>query len=165
MISIGLGIFHGIFIEDSVNTLLSWLFIGFWILFSIKFFQKLKEYKEYNSPKNTSFFILGPLGIGFFYNLWGYFTGLLGENLLENFIPYLYISLWTFIFSVPYVMYGLFTIRACYKKFNVVYLIRTKSINARKFGIIYTFLILIGILFYVIFFNVILNYFYIIVDS
>lgn len=165
MFFLGLGIFHGIFIENSPNTFFSWLFIGFWILFTIKFFRKRKEYKEYNSPKNTSFFLLGPLGIGFFYNLWGYFTGLLGENLLENYIPFFYVSLWTFIFSFPYLLYGLFIIRACYKKFNVVYLIRTKSMNARKFGIFYTFLILIGILFYIIFFNVILNYFYILVEQ
>ncbi len=165
MFFLGLGIFHGIFIENSPNTFFSWLFIGFWILFTIKFFRKRKEFKEYNSPKNTSFFLLGPLGIGFFYNLWGYFTGLLGENLLENYIPFFYVSLWTFIFSFPYLLYGLFIIRACYKKFNVVYLIRTKSMNARKFGILYTFLILIGILFYIIFFNVILNYFYILVEQ
>jgi len=162
---LGLGIIHGIFIENSPNTFFSWLFIGFWILFTIKFFRKRKEYKEYNSPKNTSFFLLGPLGIGFFYNLWGYFTGLLGENLLENYIPFFYVSLWTLIFSFPYLLYGLFIIRACYKKFNVVYLIRTKSMNARKFGFFYTFLILIGILFYIIFFNVILNYFYILVEQ
>jgi hypothetical protein len=37
--------------------------------------------------------------------------------------------------------------------------------NARKFGFFYTFLILIGILFYIIFFNVILNYFYILVEQ
>ena len=165
MFFLGLGIFHGIFIENSPNTFFSWLFIGFWILFTIKFFRKRKEYKEYNSPKNTSFFLLGPLGIGFFYNLWGYFTGLLGENLLENYIPFFYVSLWTLIFSFPYLLYGLFIIRACYKKFNVVYLIRTKSMNARKFGFFYTFLILIGILFYIIFFNVILNYFYILVEQ
>ncbi len=165
MFFLGLGIIHGIFIENSPNTFFSWLFIGFWILFTIKFFRKRKEYKEYNSPKNTSFFLLGPLGIGFFYNLWGYFTGLLGENLLENYIPFFYVSLWTLIFSFPYLLYGLFIIRACYKKFNVVYLIRTKSMNARKFGFFYTFLILIGILFYIIFFNVILNYFYILVEQ
>lgn len=165
MFFLGLGIFHGIFIENSPNTFFSWLFIGFWILFTIKFFRKRKEYKEYNSPKNTSFFLLGPLGVGFFYNLWGYFTGLLGENLLEPFIPFLYVSLWTFLFSFPYLLYGLFIVRACYKKFNVVYLIRTKSINARKFGIFYTFLILFGIFFYFIFLNVIFNYFYIIVEQ
>ena len=166
MFFLGLGIFHGIFIENSPNTFFSWIFIGFWILFTIKFFRKRKEYKEYNSPKNTSFFLLGPLGIGFFYNLWGYFTGLLGENLLENYIPFFYVSLWTFIFSFPYLLYGLFIIRACYKKFNVVYLIRTKSMNARKFAIIYTFLILIGIIvYYFIYLSLIFNIFYILVEQ
>jgi hypothetical protein len=139
--------------------------IGIWILFTRKFFQKIKEYNEYNSQKNTSFFLIGPLGIGLFYNLWGYFTGLWGENLLEDFIPFVYISIWTLVFAFPYLIYGLYTIRACFTKFNIVYLIRTKSLNARKFGIFYTILILFGILSYIIFFNIILNYFYIIVEQ
>lgn len=137
--------------------------VGCWILFTIKFFQKRKEYDEYNSQKNTSFFLLCPLGVGLFYNLWGYFTGLWGENLLEN--SFLYISLWTLVFAFPYLLYGLYTIRACYTKFNVVYLIRTRSLSARKFGTFYTLLLLMGILFYIVFFNIILNYFYIIVEQ
>ena len=139
--------------------------IGIWILFTNKFFQKRKEYNEYNSQKNTSFFLLGPLGVGLFYNLWGYFTGLWGENLFRNVFPYVYISLWTLVFAFPYLLYGLYTIRACYTKFNVIYLIRTRSLSARKFGTFYTFLLLIGILFYIVFFNIILNYFYIVVEQ
>lgn len=139
--------------------------IGIWILFTIKFFKKRKEYNEYNSQKNTSFFLLAPLGIGLFYNLWGYFTGLWGENLFEDTFPFLYISLWTLIFAFPYLLYGLYTIRACYTKFYVVYLIRTRSLSARKFGTFYTLLLLIGILSYIVFFNIILNYFYIVVEQ
>ena len=166
MIFLGIGTLHGLYIENSLNIFFSWLLIGCWILFTNKFFQKRKEYNEYNSQKNTSFFLLGPLGVGLFYNLWGYFTGLWGENLFENTFPFLYVSLWTLVFAFPYLLYSLYTIRACYKNFNVVYLIRTRSLNARKFGIFYTFLILIGILFYyVMFFNIILNYFYIVVEQ
>ncbi len=139
--------------------------VGCWILFTIKFFEKRKEYNEYNSQKNTSFFLLGPLSVGLFYNLWGYFTGLWGENLFENTLPFLYISLWTLIFAFPYLIYGLYTIRACYTKFHVVYLIKTRSLSARKFGTFYTLLLLFGILFYIVFFNIILNYFYIIVEQ
>ncbi|MFX1446135.1 MAG: hypothetical protein ACFFHV_22220, partial [Promethearchaeota archaeon] len=139
--------------------------VGCWVVFTIKFFQKRKEYDEYNSQKNTSFFLLCPLGIGLFYNLWGYFTGLGGENLFEDTFPFLYISLWTLIFAFPYLLYGLYTIRACYTKFNVVYLIKTRSLSARKFGTFYTLLLLLGILSYIVFFNIILNYFYIIVEQ
>ena len=139
--------------------------IGIWILFTIKFFQKRKEYNEYNSQKNTSFFLLAPLGIGLFYNLWGYFTGLGGDNLFEDPFPFVYISLWTLVFAFPYLLYGLYTIRACYTKFYVVYLIRTRSLSARKFGTFYTLLLLIGILSYIVFFNIILNYFYIVVEQ
>ena len=133
----------------------------------MKFFQKRKEYNEYNSQKNTSFFLLCPLGVGLFYNLWGYFTftGLWGDNLFEDIFPFIYISFWNLIFAFPYLLYGLYTIRACYTKFHVVYLIRTKSLNARKFGTFYTLLLLFGILFYIVFFNIILNYFYIIVEQ
>jgi hypothetical protein len=165
LIFLGIGIIHGVFINASLNLFFSWVLIGLWILFTRKFFQKIKEYNEYNSQKNTSFFLIGPLGVGLFYNLWGYFTGLGGENLLEGFIPSVYVSLWTLVFAFPYLIYGLYTIRACFTKFNIVYLIRTRSLNARKFGIFYTILILFGILSYVIFFNIILNYFYIIVEQ
>ena len=139
--------------------------VGCWILFTIKFFQKRKEYNVYNSQKNTSFFLLGPLGVGLFYNLWGYFTGLWGENLFEDTFPFLYISLWTLVFAFPYLLYGLFTIRACYTKFYVVYLIRTRSLGARKFGTFYTLSLLIGISSYIVFVNIILNYFYIVVEQ
>jgi hypothetical protein len=165
LIFLGIGLIHGIFINSSLNIFFSWILVGLWILFTRKFIHKIKEYNEYNSQKNTSFFLIGTLGVGLFYNLWGYFTGLWGENLLEEFIPSVYVSLWTLIFAFPYLIYGLYTIRACFTKFNIVYLIRTRSLNARKFGIFYTILILFGILSYVIFFNIILNYFYIIVEQ
>jgi len=165
LIFLGIAALFGLYLAGSWNLFFSLLLIGFWILFTIKFFQKRKEYQEYNSPKNTSFFLLCPLGVGLFYNFWGYFTGLLGENLLEDFSPFLYISPWTLLFALPYIMYGLLILRACYKKFDIVYIIRTRSINARKFAIIYTVLILIALLSYIIYFNVILNYFYIVVEQ
>ncbi|MFX0186655.1 MAG: hypothetical protein ACFE8A_02845 [Candidatus Hodarchaeota archaeon] len=153
-----------VFFLKSLNAFFSWLLVGLWIVFTIKVIQKRKEYKEYNSPKNTSFFLLCPLGVGLFFNFWGYFTGLGGDNLLEDFVPFLYVSPWTIIFALPYILYGIFTLRACYKKFDIVYIIRTRSINARKFVIFYTILILIGILSYIIYFNVILNYFFIVIE-
>ncbi len=157
LIFLGLAVVFGYFLE-SLNAFFSWLLIGFWILFTIKFFQKRKEYQEYNSPKNTSFFLLCPLGVGLFYNFWGFFTVIGGDNLLED--SFLFISLWIIIFAFPYLIYGLFTVRACYKKFDVVYLIRTRSINARNFGIFYTLLILIGIIIYIFSLNIIIfNYF------
>ncbi len=159
LIFLGLAVVFGIILEEFWNAFFSWLLIGFWILFTIKFFQKRKEFKEYNSPKNTSFFLLCPLGVGLFYNFWGFFTVILGDNLLDDSI--LFISPWIIIFAFPYLLYGLLTVRACYKKFDVVYLIRTRSINARKFGIFYTFLILIGIIIYMVSINIIIfNYFY-----
>lgn len=139
--------------------------IGLWILFTIKFFQKIKEYNEYNSQKNTSFFLLCPLGIGLFYIFWGYFTAFWGENLLEDFVPFIYISLWTLIFGFPYILYSFFKLRACYKKYDLVYIIRTRSLNARKFVTFYIFLILFTIISYIFYFkDMIFNYFYTIVE-
>ncbi len=159
LIFLGLAVVFGIILEEFWNAFFSWLLIGFWILFTIKFSQKRKEYQEYNSPKNTSFFLLCPLGVGLFYNFWGFFTVIGGDNLLDDSI--LFISPWIIIFAFPYLLYGLITVRACYKKFDVVYLIRTRSMNARNFGIFYTFLILIGIIIYSVSINIIIfNYFY-----
>ena len=163
LIFAAIAIIHGFIIFLSANIFFSWLLIGLWIVFTIKVFQKRKEYNEYNSQKNTSFFILCPLGVGLFYNFWGYFTGLLGDNLFEDTIPYLYVSWWTLIFAFPYILYGLIILRACFIKYDVIYIIRTRSLNARKFVIVYSILILIGVLSYIISFNVIIYYFFIFV--
>ncbi|MFX1310397.1 MAG: hypothetical protein ACFE8C_11910 [Promethearchaeota archaeon] len=166
LISIAIALIYGLFIARSWNTFLSLFLIGLWILFTIKFFEKRKEYKEYNSPKNTSFFLLSPLGIAIFYSIWSYFTGFWGDNLLEDFIPNIYISLWILIFAFPYFLYSMFTLRACYRKFAVVYIIRTKSLNARKFVIFYTILILIALIFFMAGYNIVVfTYFYYIVEQ
>ncbi len=150
----------------SWNAFLSIVLIGLWILFTIKFFQKRKEYKEYNSPKNTSFFLLCPLFVGIFYSIWSYFTGFWGENLLEDFIPRLYISLWILIFALPYFLYSLWTLRSCFTKFYVVYIVRTRSLNARKFVIFYVIFILIVLISYMVYYNIVVfYYFYYVVEQ
>jgi hypothetical protein len=164
LIFAAIAIIHGFIIFPSLNIFFSWLLIGLWVVFTIKVFQKRKEYNDYNSQKNTSFFIICPLGVGLFYNFWGYFTGLLGDDLLEDAIPSLYVSWWTIIFALPYILYGIIILRACYTKYDVIYIIRTRSINARKFVIAYSIFILIGVITYIISFNVILYYFFIIVE-
>ncbi|MFX0073790.1 MAG: hypothetical protein ACFFAO_22140 [Candidatus Hermodarchaeota archaeon] len=159
-----LAIFFGIFIENSINIFFSWLLVGTWIIFSIIFIEKTREKKEYNSPHNTPFFVFGPLSIGFFYSFWSYFTGFLEWNLLERYGISLYLSPWTLFFSVPYLFYGLYVIRSCFKKFNVVYVIKNRSVGARKFGTSYIIMILLGLLFFLLFNNSIMNFFRIIVS-
>ncbi|MFW9941074.1 MAG: hypothetical protein ACFFFT_08530 [Candidatus Thorarchaeota archaeon] len=139
-----IGIIHGS-ILNSVNVFVSWLLIGIWLIFSFKVLKNIKQYREYNSPHNTAFFTITPVFIGIFYSMWGNFTGLLGENLLED--TYLYLSWWSFLFGSPYILYGSISLYRCFKKYNVIYF-GTKSVNARKFGYVLGFSIITFIIIY-----------------
>jgi hypothetical protein len=139
---LGISIIIGLIINRSLNLFFSFLLIGFWILFTIKFFEKRKKLREYNSPQNTSFFLFGPISIGLFYTYWSVYNAILNWNVLEDFNIDLYLSPWIIIFALPYLIYTLFLIRACFKKFDVVYLFKSTSISSRKFGLFYIFFIL-----------------------
>ena len=139
-----IGMIHGI-AAASFNIFITWLLIGIWLIFSFKVFKNIKRYRSFNSPYNTAFFIIGPLVIGIFYSIWGYFTGLLGENLIEG--GYLYFSLWSLIFGFPYIIFGSLSLYRCFKKYNVIYF-GTKSIKARRLG----YLLSISVLFFIIMF-------------
>lgn len=154
IISLVVAIIHGTVITQSPNLFFSWLFVGFWICFTLIFFQKLKYYRQFNSPHNTSFFILGPITIGIFYSLWGYFTGLLELNIFGDF-P-LYLSFWTLIFAFPYLNYGIFSLYSCFQRYDVIYL-GQKAVNARIFGFVITSLIIL--------FGIISLFFYLIVNA
>jgi hypothetical protein len=86
-----IGLIHGL-ISASLNNLVTWIFIGFWLVFTIKLFENIKRHREFNSPHNTAFFVIIPLLIGIFYSIWGSFTGILGENLISG--SNLYFSFW-----------------------------------------------------------------------
>ncbi len=137
-----IGIIHGAII-NSFNIFVSWLLIGIWLIFSFKVLKNIKKYREYRSPHNTAFFTVGPVFIGIFYSIWGNFTDLLGEDLLGS--SDLYLSLWSILFGLPYVIYGSFSLYRCFKKYRVIYF-GTKSVNARKFG----YILGISILFFII---------------
>jgi hypothetical protein len=125
-----IGIIHAA-ILNNFNIFVSWLLIGIWLIFSFKVLKNIKQHREYRSPHNTAFFTTGPVFVGVFYSIWGNFTALLGENLLGS--SDLYLSLWSILFGLPYVIYGSFSLYRCFKKYNVIYF-GTKSVNARKFG-------------------------------
>ncbi|MFW9880423.1 MAG: hypothetical protein ACFFG0_45720, partial [Candidatus Thorarchaeota archaeon] len=127
----------------SFNIFISWLLIGIWLIFSIKVLKNIKQYREYRSPHNTAFFTIGPVFVGIFYSIWGNFTALLGDNLLTG--SNLYLSLWSVLFGLPYVLYGSFSLYRCFKKYNVIYF-GTKSVNARKFA----YLLSISIIFFIV---------------
>ncbi|MFX1521816.1 MAG: hypothetical protein ACFFCD_18070 [Promethearchaeota archaeon] len=128
---------YGLIIETSLSVFLSWLAVGFWMCFTLAFLNKVKYAREFRSPHNTSFFVFGPLFIGILYSLWGRSNGLLRENLLESSMVYL--SPWTLIFAFSYLMYGIFIIYSCFRRYTVVY-IGQKSFSARKFGFFLSFL-------------------------
>jgi hypothetical protein len=137
-----IGIIHGALL-NSFNIFVSWILIGIWLIFSFKVLKNIKQYREYSSPHNTAFFTIGPVFFGIFYSIWGNFTGLLGENLLES--TDLYLSWWSILFGFPYILYGSISLYRCFKKYNVIYF-GTKSVNARKFG----YILGISILFFII---------------
>ena len=139
-----IGILHGS-ILNSFNIFLSWLLIGIWLIFSIKVIKNIKQYREFNSPHNTAFFTIGPVFIGIFYSIWGNFTGLLGENILEG--SSLYLSWWSILFGFPYVLYGSISLYRCFKKYNVIYF-GTKSVKARSFGFFLSISIILFIIIY-----------------
>ncbi|MFX0023200.1 MAG: hypothetical protein ACFE9S_12810 [Candidatus Hermodarchaeota archaeon] len=139
-----IGIIHGA-ILNSFNIFASWLLIGIWIIFSFRVLRNIKQYREFNSPYNTAFFTIGPVFMGIFYSIWGNFTGLLGENLLEG--SNLYLSLWSFLFGFPYVIFGSISLYRCFKKYSVIYF-GTKSVKARAFGYIFSFSIILFIIIY-----------------
>lgn len=128
---------HGLVIESAWPVFVSWLAIGFWICFTLEFLTRVKYAREFRSPHNTSFFVFGPLFIGILYGLWDRSPGLLGENLLE--IPTVYLGWWTLVFAFPYLIYGIFIIYSCFRRYTVVY-IGQKSFRARKFGFFLSFL-------------------------
>ena len=147
-----IGMFHGI-ATASFNVFITWLLIGIWLIFSFKVFKNIKRYRSFNSPYNTAFFIIGPLVVGIFYSIWGYFTGLMGDNLIEG--GYLYFSLWSLIFGFPYVICGSLSLYRCFKKYNVIYF-GTKSIKARTMGYILSISVLIFIfMFWVSFYSIV----------
>ena len=147
-----IGLIHGI-AAASFNVFITWLLIGIWLIFSFKVFKNIKRYRSFNSPYNTAFFIIGPLLVGIFYSIWGYFTGLMGENLIEG--GNLYVSFWSLIFGSPYVVCGSLSLYRCFKKYTVVYF-GTKSIKARTMGYILSIsVILFIIVFWVSFYSVV----------
>ena len=134
-----IGLIHGL-ISYSLTFFFTWLLIGLWIIFTIRIFENIKHHREFNSPHNTAFFVILPLFIGIFYSIWGSFTGLLGESLIGG----IYFSFWSLIFAFPFVMYGLYSLYRCFKKYNVIYFGR-KSVKARTLGYILSFSVLIFI--------------------
>ncbi len=146
------GSIHGL-ISMSLNIFLTWIFIGLWLIFTIKIYENIKRHREFNSPHNTAFFVTIPLFIGFIYSIWGSYTGLLGENLIES--SNFYFSLWSLIFGLPFVLYGAYSLYRCFKKYNVIYF-GTKSVKAKTVGYFLSFSIILSIsLYWIIFYTII----------
>ncbi|MFX1276741.1 MAG: hypothetical protein ACFFBP_18925 [Promethearchaeota archaeon] len=153
IISLIIGIIHGVFIASSFNILISWIMIGIWIIFTLKFFKKIKQHREYHSPHNTAFFILLPLFIGILFTVWSNYTGLLGVNLLGA--SNVSLNLWSILFGFPYLLYSLFSLYYMFRKYISVYF-GTKSVGARAFGFFIGFSTIFVIVGYWIYF---FNYF------
>ncbi len=153
VITLIIGIIHGVYIDPSFNILISWILIGIWIVFTLKFFEKVRKHKEYHSPQNTAFFVFLPLIVGIYYSFWSNYTGLLGENILGD----INISLnwWSILFGFPYIVYSFFSLYYMFRKYISVYF-GTKSIKARTFGFFIGFSTIFTIVVYWIYF---FNYF------
>ena len=134
-----IGLIHGL-LSFSFYNFATWLLIGLWLIITLKIFENIKRHREFNSPHNTAFFVIVPLGIGIFYSIWGFYTEILGENLLGG----VYFSLWSLIFAFPFVLYGSYSLYRCFKKYNVIYF-GTKAVKARRLGYFLSFIVLIFI--------------------
>ena len=137
--------------DRDINILYSWILLGFWLIFTKRIIRLIKNYREFNSQHNNVFLILSVVLIGFFYSYWGYYTGILEKNIFEqqNFFGLfqhppdsLYLSGWSTIFGLPYILYGMLLLNRCYQKYFVVY-IKKKPINARKFAFVVSSMIMI----------------------
>jgi hypothetical protein len=130
--------------EPSVNIFISWVLIGFWVIFSIITIAKIRTYRQFNSPHNTSFFILGINTIGLFYFYSSFYTELSNWEPFQEIQNFTLFNPWILIFSLPYLIYGLYSIYKGIKKHQVIYIYKDKSLNARKFAIFYLILILLS---------------------
>lgn len=144
-----IAIIHGFLISPSVHIFISWLFIGFWVCFTIKFLQRVSAQRDLNSPLNTGFFVLTPLLIGLLYSFNGYFTGLLEWNIFGNLD--IYLSPWILFFAFPYLLYGSFSLYSCCTRYDFVY-IGQKPFNARRFGIFLSIVMLLTVFLYILYF-------------
>jgi len=137
-----IGAIHGL-LSYSFYNFMTWLLIGLWLIFTLKIFGNIKRHREFNSPHNTAFFVILPLCVGIFYSIWGFYTGILGENLFGV----VYFSLWSLIFAFPFILYGSYSLYRCFKKYNVIYFGR-KAVKARTLGYILSFSVIIFIFIY-----------------
>ncbi len=135
-----IGLIHSL-IESWVNIFVSWFLMGVWLILTITLFQKIKYYRQFNSPHNNSFFLFVPAIIGNLFAVWGYFTPFLQEDLFGGLG--LYFSLWNLFFSVPYLLYSFFSLLNCYRKFDIVYIYKEKSVKSSKFAIGFSIIIII----------------------
>ena len=119
VITLIIGIIHGVFIDPSFNILISWILIGIWIVFSLKFLKKVNKHREYHSPQNTAFFVFLPLIIVIYYTFWSNYTGFLGENMLGETI--ISLNWWSIFFGFPYMVYSFFSLNFMFRKYISVY--------------------------------------------
>ena len=125
---------------DGTNAFYTWMLIGIWIMFTIRFIDQSLYLRQFNSPHNNIFFILGSFLVAFMTSAWGIFSTVLNGNLFHDVSPWLHVSPWMLVFSLPYLLYSLHAMHACFNKYFLVY-VGPASVNARKFAI---FLILLA---------------------
>ena len=135
----------GILLRLSWNIFFSWFMIGFWLMFTVKFFKTVSYYRELNSPFNTLIFVLAPSAIGLLYSFWGYFTGLFEFNIFGNGV--IGLSVWNLFLATPYLLFGIYSLYACFKKFDVVYIFRSRSVKAKVMGyFLFVFKLIAGVI-------------------
>ncbi|HME51155.1 MAG TPA: hypothetical protein VKM55_02970 [Candidatus Lokiarchaeia archaeon] len=135
------GIIADMFFHVELSLVITSLMLVGWIVFTWYFLARVKYMKEFRSPHNSSFPILGSLVFGLFHWFYGHFTTLFGVNLLQlHNIQNVYISAWGLLFASPYLLYGMIVLANCFRKYDWVY-IRRKPVSARKFGLASCFLV------------------------
>ncbi len=128
-----------------MNGFISWITVGIWLVFTVKFIGHSNYMRQIGSPHSKSFFIAGSYFVAYLSSIWGNFTTILGTNLTGT--AWFYVSPWMLIFSLPYVLYSIHAIQSTFRTYFSI-TVGTRTVNARKFGVGFVVLIVILVLLY-----------------
>ncbi len=119
----------------ATNVFWSWLLIGIWLMFVMKLIDAAAYLGSFNSMKNHALFVSGTNFFALIYSAWGNFSTIMGGSIPNSPVSWIQVNGWMLLFSVPFYLYGTYSIYACYRKYFFVY-IGEKSVNSKKFGVL-----------------------------
>ena len=101
-----IGVILGYTPSASLNGFFSFAFIGIWVSYTVGILIRIKKMREYHSRLNDGVLLFGNLFISLVFGIWGDFTPILSQNFFVQ------IKIWNIIFTLPYIVFGLFSLSA-----------------------------------------------------